>query len=379
MARSIHMCLIAAAISMAVQGTASAQYYSGYGNWGWGGWGGNSVEGSIARGLGYYEAGAGEFNQRTAVANSINADTVMRWNQYVWESQQEANKRVALRRAQRDQREDAAQEEIQKRILENPEETDIENGDALNAILHQLSDPRIHSSSLRYARAKVPSKAIKEIPFVNASEGIVLSLNQLTADGKWPITFQSEVFAEERANYQKAIAKALDEDEEGNISPETLANVRQAARRLHLKLDANKPKDPKELNDAVGFVKGLTGMARMLDNPKTEKVIAELKDTSEATIGSLLGFMHTYNLRFGPAVTPGQRSVYQALYPMLASTRDEVLKDYKDEEKSSAKAPDGRPYDFFSGMHLDYLDPQERKEVLEKQEKQDRKDAETPK
>ena len=36
--------------------------------------------------------GAGYYNQQTAVANSINTDTVMRWNKYVYESQMNANR-----------------------------------------------------------------------------------------------------------------------------------------------------------------------------------------------------------------------------------------------------------------------------------------------
>ena len=46
----------------------------------------------MARGLGVYAAGAGYYNQQTAVARSINTDTVMRWNEYVYESQMESNR-----------------------------------------------------------------------------------------------------------------------------------------------------------------------------------------------------------------------------------------------------------------------------------------------
>ena len=40
-------------------------YPYGYGNYGWGGWGGGgTVQGSIARGMGAYAAGAGYYNQQ---------------------------------------------------------------------------------------------------------------------------------------------------------------------------------------------------------------------------------------------------------------------------------------------------------------------------
>ena len=47
--------------------------------------------GSTAAGLGYFNMGRGAYNENTAVARSINNDTYMRWNQYMYLSQQHAN------------------------------------------------------------------------------------------------------------------------------------------------------------------------------------------------------------------------------------------------------------------------------------------------
>jgi len=317
--------------------------------------GGETPQGSIARGLGYYNIGAGIYNEDTAIANSINADTVMRWNQYLWLSQQEANKREYIRRARRENRDSKAGDLIYQRLRDNPTDADVNNGDALNVVLDQITDPRIHSSALRLATQPIESKAIKDIPFENASEGITLSLNQLTAKDNWPPALQGEEFAQEREIYQQAVADALAEDEAGQISPKTLANVRAAASRVRAKFEANRPKDPKMLVEGENYVKALSGMARMLGNPQTEAVLAKLKDIPKTTLGSLLGFMHTYNLRFGPATTPEQRAVYQSLYPLMVAQRDTLLKDAKLEENSTAAAKN-RPTDFFQGMHMDYLE-----------------------
>ncbi|AGA27487.1 hypothetical protein [Singulisphaera acidiphila] len=356
MFRGFRLAFALAVVATASAGQAHAQYYGGYGGYGWGGWGGETPQGSIARGLGYYNVGAGIYNQDTAIANSINADTIMRWNQYIWLGQQEANKREYLRRARREQRDSSTGAAIYKRLLESPSATDVSNGDALNVILEQITDPRIHSSALRLATQPLESAVINDIPFQNASEGITLSLNQLTAQEGWPLALQGDAFAEERAAYQQAIADALKEDEEGDISPATLANVRAAASRIRVKFDANRPKDPKTLVEGENYVKALSGMARMLENPQIDKVMAELKKYPKTTLGNLLAFMHTYNLRFGPAKTPAQRAVYQALYPLMAGQRDTLLKDAKLDQGELASAKN-RPTDFFSGMHLDYLDP----------------------
>src|SRR5260370_38241796 len=91
------------------------------------------------------------------------------------------------------------------------------------------------------------------------------------------------------------------------------------------KLEANKPADPRLYVEAINYIKALMGMARMLEKPQVEKLLAELDSVKGTTLGSLLGFMHTYNLRFAPATTPGQRTFYESLYTRLAGARDRRL------------------------------------------------------
>jgi hypothetical protein len=335
-------------------GEARAQYSWDYSPYGWGGWGGSTVQGDIARGLGYYNIGAGIYNRDTAVANSINADTIMRWNEYLYESQQVANRREYLRRERMIKRAGETADTILKRIRENPEPRDIHNGDALNAILDQLTNPKIHSTALRLIKTPVSGKAIREIPFENASEAVTLSLDQLTGEGSWPPALRGPTFAEERKAYQEAIDKAVKEDEQGTLSAQTIQEVNAAMARLRAKLEANKPANPRLYVEAINYIKALMGMARMLEKPQVEKLLAELDSVKETTLGSLLGFMHTYNLRFAPATTPGQRTVYENLYPIMAEARDRVLK----EAEAAANGNNSRSAtDFFQGMHLEHLEP----------------------
>jgi hypothetical protein len=342
--------------------TVHAQYYPGYGGYGWGGWGGgDTVQGSIARGLGYYNIGAGIYNQQTAVANSINADTIMRWNQYWYLSQQEANRREYYIMAERQAKIKQTGDQIYQRLRDNPNAGDIARGDALNVVLDQVTDPRIHSSALRMAKDPITAEVVGDIPFENASEAVSISLNQLGANDVWPSLLRGENFAPEREAYKQAVAQALQEDEndDGIISPETIANVRTAVARIRTKLTTNPPaeKGPAYV-EAINYVKGLTGIARMLESPNVDKVLAELKKVQKTTLGSLLGFMHTYNLRFGPATTQRQRAVYNDLYPMLTGYRDRVLKSLNpDTSQPVATAAKGGPSDFFQNMHLEHLAP----------------------
>ena len=75
--------------------------------------------------------------------------------------------------------------------------------------------------ALRTTKNPISGQEIREIPFESASEAVTLSLHQLTGEGKWPVALHGETFAAERKAYQEAIAKAVEEDEDGNISPET--------------------------------------------------------------------------------------------------------------------------------------------------------------
>src|SRR3954469_4712249 len=127
--------LLGLTVALALQGgTARAQYGFPVGRYGWGG-GGSTVRGDMARGLGALAAGAGQYNQQTAVANSINADTVMRYNQYMYMAQQESNRREYARNERKIGRTNATAAESADRLRNRPDQGDIDRGDALNVLL----------------------------------------------------------------------------------------------------------------------------------------------------------------------------------------------------------------------------------------------------
>ncbi|MDR3637695.1 MAG: hypothetical protein P4L84_28065 [Isosphaeraceae bacterium] len=330
-------------------GSASAQ-------WGWGGWGGGvgTVQGSIARGMGYYAAGAGQYNLQSAQAASINTDTVMRWNQFMFQSQMEANQREYARLARFQKRDSMTGELIYQRLRDNPNAGDIKSGNALNVILDQVTDPRIHSSALRLATDTIPASSIKEVPFFHASDAVTINLHQLTAKQDWPLALQGPEFAPDRKAYQDAIAQALKEDTDGEISLPTIEKVKTAAERIRGKFEANPPDDRELRNPAENYLKALLGMSRMLEKPEIDKVLAELKKVQTTTLGNLLSFMHIFNLRFGVADSPKSQQVYTELYPIMAAYRDRVLKGVDLGSSKTAGGSKKQPTDFFEGMSLNH-------------------------
>jgi len=357
MVRRIRIAFGLALIFSMSGGTASAQ-------WGWGGWGGwgETPQGSIARGLGAFNVGAGVYNLDTAQARSINVDTFLRWNQYLYEAHRESLRQYVVKRDADAAKNKATYNQIMKNLQESPTARDVENGDALNAALDQLSDPRIASSSLKVATVPVDAKIIRDIPFRNASEAVTIVLSQVKAATKWPTALEGERFEEDKKAFAEIADKARKEDEEGDIAPDTLKKAHSLVSDLRAKLEAMPLSDTRESQEAKKFVKTLAGLVKMLDTPDTREALDQLRMVKTTSLGNLIAFMHVYNLRFGAATTPQQRMIYNNLYPVLDEVRDRVLRESKVDENASAQANAGHVGDFFNKLDLDSLEGKGKKD-----------------
>jgi len=330
MLRRIRLVLGGLVMLAAGASEARSQFYYpsgyGYGGYGFGGWS-ETPQGSIAQGLGAFAQGEGVYNYDTATANSINENTVVRYNQYLYNSMLEARRRYNTENARRMNLDKANYAARQARIRDNPSEDDIYSGDALNTMLDQLSDPKVmNGSALRLANGSVSPASIKAIPFRDETDAVTLSLDSLTESKNWPLPLRSDAFKTEREAFEKAVDAALEEDKGGSLKPETIARVRNAVGSLYRKVEDTIPKSqqPDHLQ-AMNYLKGLAGLSRMLERPNVEAVLAELEKVQSTTVGNLLAFMHAYNLRFAPAETPKQRAVYNELMPLMLSARDRIL------------------------------------------------------
>jgi hypothetical protein len=324
-------------------------------DWGWGGWGGwvDTPEGVFARGMGQYYEGLGVLNKKTAMADSINVDTMARWNSYMYEAHLEATRRTVARRRANSERVQTARREILKALQENPSARDIENGNALNAALTQLSDPKVSSSVLRLATSPIEANVIREIPFRNASEAVTIVLSQVKAVTKWPAVLSGERFAAERKAFEEIVDTAEREDEEGDISADTLKRAHEVVRSLRDKLAAMPLEGAKAQQDALRFLKTLAGLVRMLEAPDTADAFNELRMVKSTSLGNLIAFMEVFNLRFGAAATPGQRLLYRQLWPLLDDLRDRVVKGAGLDDESTVLANPEAVGDFFSKFDVD--------------------------
>ena len=95
---------------------------------------------------------------------------------------------------------------------------------------------------------------------------------------------------------------------------------------------------PVQAAEAANYIKALVAMSRMLQKPDVDKILAELDKVKETSLGSLLAFMHAYNLRFAPAKNAAQAAIYSSLYPPMAAARDRILASLKDPGRRHSSA-----------------------------------------
>ncbi|MFO0949977.1 MAG: hypothetical protein U0835_02265 [Isosphaeraceae bacterium] len=114
----------------------------------------------------------------------------------------------------------------------------------------------------------------------------------------------------------------------------------------------------------LSYIKTLYGFTRMLERPDVEGD-RRLESIQETTLGSLLGFMNTFNLRFGRPTTPSQRARRSQRSGRRDDLRDRVVAATTDapaaKTKDAAKtpAPRGRrcpPPDFSNALGFEHLE-----------------------
>jgi len=209
------------ALVLSIPAVSAQAQYGRYG--GWGGWGGGvgTAQGSMMRGAGVAAAGAGYYNQQTAVARSINANAAMQVNQYMYE---------------------------------------------------------VNKTNAKYF-------------------------------------------------YTRSANKQVD-----SLLPQGAPN------RL----------------EADNYLKALCGLSKMLETPSVDQFLTGLNKVDSTTLGHLIAFMHTFNLRFGAAKTPVQEQTYDQLYPLLVAVRDQGKVPSANPYTTSSGPQDPKNVSaYFSGMQFD--------------------------
>jgi hypothetical protein len=327
---------------------ARAQW--GFDGWGWWGWGAATPGSAELEAAGFYAMGAGIYNLQTAQAHSIDADTAMRFNDYVAQVTRESARIHAARMDERIARNRSLYDARQKQLRDNPTRRDIDNGDALNAAVADLSDPRLSRSSMRAVNAPIEASLIAEVPFLNAAERVTLMLNNLRTSVKWSDVFEGDRFSDEKKAFEDLVARMQNEAYEGDLSPKILREAREFVSNLRGKLKAQPLADPNHQKEATRFIVACSTMLDLLEKPNIGPALLELGKIQNTMLGNLLGFMNAYNLRFGPATTARQREIYSQLFAVIDQARDRILAEAKLDNTPLPPTNPGNATDFFQGL-----------------------------
>jgi hypothetical protein len=314
------MILAAIVVMVSAAESASAQPFIGFIG------AGSTYEGDVLRGQGLMLSGAGLYNYYTAEAFAINTDTMMRLNEYIYQSLKNENREKAARRAARAAEDRENYKKYQERIRNNPEELDVMKGDALNSLRERLASPAIHPSAFRRSPVPLPADVARTIPFFFGPEDAVISMRRLAVTGKrWPIALRETALKEERRAYELALNAALDQQFQGKLSSAAIDRVDQAVNDLDQELDrVFTLRNDRRYIEAKQCIKRLRESKELLKRQKIEQIIGELNKYSGTTVEDLIVFMQRNNLRFHVSEIGDERQMYPKLYAALKQQFDRV-------------------------------------------------------
>jgi hypothetical protein len=287
---------------------------------------GSTPIGDMERGAGIMAMGAGLYNYYTAAADSIETDTWMRLNEYIFQSVRQASMREQQRIAQRIAKNRENYKEVLDRILNNPEFKDVRRGDALNAVYQELTNPRISESAFRLQPVHLAGESIRNIPFFYAKDDATFSLQRLTARGKWPVGLRGTELAGERRAYERAVDAALEQQIEGKLSLQAIQAIETAVYNLSVRLDqVIAPSRDAVYLEARNYIRRLERTKEIFKRKEIEEILGAIDKYAGTTVYDLIAFMKKYNLRFGvPDEIGDEQTIYVRLYASLSQQLDIV-------------------------------------------------------
>jgi hypothetical protein len=230
------------------------------------------------------------------------------------------------------------QDQQLQRSLNNPPESEIVSGQALNDVLDDLVK-LTKDRSLHAPAAGLDEDILRKINLTagsgNGNAGLLKNDARLT----WPLAFRDEAYKTDRELVSGLAPEAVHQAINGRVDAGTLRELTAAAQRLRQNLVANiRDMTAGQYTDASRFLGYLDDAIRALSRPDagdffTRKYAAEGKDAAE-----LVRNLAAKGLRFAPA-TPGDEAAYQSVYRSLAAY-DRALKT---QVASDGQGSDAKP------------------------------------
>jgi hypothetical protein len=318
--------------------------------------------GAASYGAGNLAAGRGSRNLQNSEARSINKQTNMQMNEYMYQSLRQNNANIVKQHEEEYKDYNDAYAKAQDRLRNSPTPADIYSGDALNVAVTELVDPK-YADKIAELSQQIPVNGldIANCNFRTAVEVASLALSDLTNSDP-PKVFGGQDVAREVAAYKAAAARVNQEvEQKGRVSKPAIDALRASLKTMYDRVDAMQDADPNDRTKALARLKAGMALCYMFsDASGLEVYLAQAGEAKEADLNQLLGFMQSYNLTFGPASTPPQRSSYKTLYQALAKLRKQAFGDGTGTLPLDAPRPTAGPAaadNYYSGQSLDDVHP----------------------
>lgn len=300
--------------------------------------GGSTVEGDYLRGLGVAAWGVGVGERAAAEGRSIDTDTWIRFNEYVSAVLDRENARNAQHRREMQERRLFHHAAIQTRLRENPEGRDVDDGDALNVVLHDMNSGRIPESAHRSPEVSLTVDEVRRIPFKLASVGPQsFSMRRLVLKqrGRWPLAFQERRFDVALRSYATALDTVMEQGVEGTAQVVAIDKLSASVDDLGDKLEEifkGRPMDRRNIEGAQR-IRDMKATVEMLKTHKAQLALKDLDLYAGTTVNDLRQYMRNHDIQFAAAKNDEEKALFRTLYEKL-KTHHEMVKDRQGQDEA---------------------------------------------
>jgi hypothetical protein len=274
--------------------------------------------GAGATGMGNMADGIGSFLKKAAEAQSNLTDSDISINEYLDLIKLNNNNERAARSFKKKVTRDRGISANRARVRFDPDNHDIECGDALNVLALELTGPRVAPMPAHAATVQLPVAALRTLPLRIDSIGISIAPGRLRVDDRWPELLQDPTFARRRRAYERAVEVALEQATLGNPSKAAATAVERSIIELRRGYETvARTASPVEQSLARRFLDALSKSAQMLKEPSAHRALRAVLSNSERSLPGALALLRKHRLRFGPSESDDERAAYHELYSLM--------------------------------------------------------------
>ena len=309
---------------------------------------GSTAQGDILRGEGVYLRGKGIYDLYSAKGRRIDAGTeimIEKWNKQVYDAyMRERASRIQYKKNLTKAQLAAAQQKMaekEERLRTSPTDDDVVSGDALNALLVDLSSPMISPSTWREAAVALPpgisirSLFFRFAPRLNDKNSsrlnnILIALGRLDQSRGWPIFIPEDKVGPEqpRCGTEKIHRELLDQCEKNALKLEAVTKLDAALSALKAKVSTKVPPERNFRTTSLKYIADMQAATNIFDASTIDFAQEMIIDTHEyqpQTIGELLAFLRKYRLFFASAEgRPDDGDLYRALFGSMQTQKEKA-------------------------------------------------------